>query len=101
MLDKTIKIVYSDYNLNAKEGNLTIMSPGAIRNRVSEMAGRRRMNIKKLAEAAGISYQTAYSLYHDQTSRIDFATMAGLCKALEVEVGELFKYDIEEDSPVD
>jgi putative transcriptional regulator len=71
---------------------VAIMSPGIIRNRISEVAGRRRINIKDLANAAGISYQTAYSLYHDRTSRIDFETMAGLCRALNVTVGELFEY---------
>ena len=65
---------------------------GTIINRVSEMMGRRRMNIKELEIAAGISYQTAWDIYHDRTKRIDFATIAGLCDALQADVGDLFQY---------
>lgn len=68
------------------------VAQGTIRNRVSELMGRHRMNITDLAKAAGISYQTAYALYHNRTGRIDFETLAGLCEALQVDVGEIFLY---------
>jgi putative transcriptional regulator len=66
--------------------------PGTIRNRVSELCGRKRISIAELARLAGISYQTVYSLYHDNSVQIHFSTLAALCEALNAEVGEIFEY---------
>lgn len=71
---------------------LTTVAQGTIQNKVSELMGRHRMNITDLAKAAGISYQTAYALYHNRTNRIDFETLAGLCEALKADVGDIFRY---------
>lgn len=68
------------------------VAQGTIQNKVSELMGRHRMSITNLAKSANISYQTAYSLYHNRTNRIDFETLAGLCEALKVDVGEIFCY---------
>jgi putative transcriptional regulator len=68
------------------------VAQGTILNKVSELMGRHRMNISDLSKAAGISYQTAYSIYHNRTARIDFETLAGLCEALKADVGDIFSY---------
>ncbi len=39
-----------------------------IDNRLSEVLGRRRMNVSELARGAGISRSATHKLYHDQTA---------------------------------
>ena len=40
----------------------------------------RRMTIAETARLAGVSYNTIYALYHDQTAGIEFATLNKLCE---------------------
>lgn len=63
-----------------------------IRCRLSELLGRKRMHILELAKVSGVSYPTLWSLYHEKTTRIDFNTINAICKALVVQVGDLFEY---------
>ena len=64
----------------------------AIRNRISRAMGERRLKIADLARLSGLSYQTVFDLYHGKARRIDLATLDKLCRALGVQVGELFEY---------
>ncbi len=70
---------------------------GKIINRVSEMAGRRKMQIADLAREAKISYETARRQWYGISNRIDYATLAGLCAALECQPGDLFIYGENDD----
>lgn len=65
---------------------------GTIRNRVSEIMGRRRMSITDLMHATGLSYGTAWAIYHDKNKFVSFDVIAKLCEGLGVEVGELFEF---------
>jgi putative transcriptional regulator len=65
---------------------------GMIRCKLSELLGRRRIHIRELAHNTGISYPTLWNLYHEKTTRIDFNTIDAICKALTLQVGELFEY---------
>ena len=65
---------------------------GVIRNKVSEMVGRRRMTVADLAREAKISYDAAKKLYYGHTTRIDMRTLANICSVLECEVGDLFVF---------
>ncbi len=51
-----------------------------IKNNVSLLIGMRRMTIAETARLAGVSYNTIYALYHDQTAGIEFATLNKLCE---------------------
>ena len=61
-------------------------------NNVSKLIGMKRMTISETAKIAGLSYNTVYSLYHDQTSGIDFATLNSLCYALDCNPNDLLVY---------
>ena len=63
-----------------------------IKNNVSLLIGMRRMTIAETAKLAGLSYNTVYSLYHDETSGIDFSTLNKLCYVLDCTTNDLFKY---------
>lgn len=65
---------------------------GTIRNRVSEVAGARKMQIADLAVAAGISYDTAKRLWYGRSKGVNWDTLAALCEALQCDVGDLFEY---------
>ena len=65
---------------------------GEIKNNVSELAGKKRMQISDLAREAKISYETAKRLWHDETEAVRFDTMAAICKVLDCQPGDLFEY---------
>lgn len=60
-------------------------------NKVSEVMGRRRMNVSEMARAAGIGRQTAHRLYHGD-SDVTMDVVGRVCQALGVDVGELFEW---------
>jgi len=64
----------------------------AIKNHLSREMGARRISIKALAEQADLAYGTVFALYHDQASRIEFATLDKLCRALGCGVADLLEY---------
>lgn len=63
-----------------------------IRNKLSEILGRRRMNIAALARKAGISYPAARNFYADQTRRYDADVLERICTALDCQPGDLLEY---------
>lgn len=63
-----------------------------IENRLSEILGRRRMNMSELARGAGISYSAAQKLYRDESHSFDRNVLARVCAFLGVQVGELLVY---------
>lgn len=58
--------------------------------RVRELADELGMNIRTLANQAGISYNSAHALYNGHVSRVDLDTLDRLCDVLKVEPGDLF-----------
>ena len=65
---------------------------GDIRCRLSRILGERRITQKELTEKSGLSSFTVWKFYHEKWQGIDKDTMVKLCKALGVQVGELFEY---------
>ena len=63
-----------------------------IKNNVSLLIGMRGMTIAETARLAGVSYNTIYALYHDQTAGIEFATLNKLCEVLDCTTNDLLKY---------
>lgn len=64
----------------------------AIRNRISEILGKRRINIREFATGAGLTYATAHELYHEQGKGIYYEVMDKVCAYLELQPGDLFEY---------
>jgi putative transcriptional regulator len=61
-------------------------------NRFSRLIGERRVSVKEVALATGISRTTLHDLYHDRSSRIDFATIDRLCSYFRVTTQELLEW---------
>jgi putative transcriptional regulator len=66
---------------------------GTIVNRISVIAGQRRMRISDIAREAKISHQAAKRLWYGEAKRLDLDTLHGLCEALECQPGDLFVYN--------
>ena len=66
-----------------------------VRFQVKEIAESQGLNMQKLADKSGISYSTIVDLWHDRTRRIDKDTLARLCEALGVSIGELLVWEQE------
>ncbi|MEQ1157840.1 helix-turn-helix domain-containing protein [Acinetobacter johnsonii] len=60
----------------------------------------RKLKVADLVRSTGINKSTLHKLYNDESVRIDFETIDKICKALEVEVGDLliFKKNINNQS---
>ncbi len=63
-----------------------------IDNRVSEVMGRKRINVSELARGAGISRNAAHALYHATNRQVDLDVLDRVCLFLGVQVGDLFVY---------
>ncbi|HEN9572413.1 helix-turn-helix domain-containing protein [Acinetobacter baumannii] len=58
----------------------------------------RRLKVADVVRLTGMSKTTLHKLYNDQSTRVDFETLDKLCSLLEVEVGEILKYQNDCDS---
>lgn len=63
-----------------------------IRSRVSEVMGRKRMQIADVAKAAGLRHYTVKMLFLDEAQAIYFDTLEKLCRVLDCQPGDLFEY---------
>ena len=63
-----------------------------ILNKLSEIMGKRRINMSQLSRMTGLSRGAVFNIYHEKTSNIDFETMDKLCRALKCSVGDLFEF---------
>ena len=61
-------------------------------NRLSRLIGDRRTTVRAVAQATGISYTTMLDLYHNRTTRIDFATINKLCSHFGVDTQHLLEW---------
>lgn len=70
----------------------TKIQKGGIANKVSTVAGQKRMQVSDLAREAKISYDSAKRLWYGTASRLDLSTLAGVCEALNCQPGDLLVY---------
>lgn len=70
----------------------TIIMSGTIRNKVSEMAGKRHLQIADLAREAKVSYDTAKRIWTGEAKGISWDTLASFCEALGCDISDLFEY---------
>ncbi|MBY3623614.1 helix-turn-helix transcriptional regulator [Acinetobacter sp. CUI P1] len=67
-----------------------------IRCRLGDIMKERGLTNKEVVELTGVSRNTITSLAGNATKRIDYDTLAGLCKGLQVTPGDLLEY-VEDD----
>ncbi|MEV5028528.1 helix-turn-helix domain-containing protein [Paenibacillus sp. LPE1-1-1.1] len=60
--------------------------------RLGEIMEQKGLTNKKVIELTGVSRNTITSLAADATNRIDYETLAKLCKGLDVTPGDLLIY---------
>lgn len=65
---------------------------GKIKCHLSRILGERRISQLQLARISGLSTYTINKYYHENWKGIDEATLVKLCRALKVQVGDLFEY---------
>ncbi len=66
-------------------------------NKTSELMGARRLKIADLVRGAEISRTAANSLYHATGTQLDLTVLDRVCRFLQVQPGDLFKYVPEEE----
>lgn len=64
----------------------------AIRCRLGEIMKERGLSNKEVVELTGVSRNTITSLAANATKRVDYDTLEGLCRGLEVTPGDLIEY---------
>ncbi len=57
------------------------------------MMAKRHMSLNDLADSVGISNVNLSKIKNNKVNAIRFSTLAGICKALECEPGDILKYD--------
>lgn len=63
-----------------------------IRNKLSEIMRRRRLNMAEVARLAGLTHVTVFRIYHDKTRTIELETLNKLCNALNCRVQDIFEH---------
>ena len=63
-----------------------------IRTRLHAILGERRMSMKALERASGVSYPQIHRIYHGKSTAISFGVLSGFCQALDCQPGDLLEY---------
>ena len=66
---------------------------GTIRLELDVMMAKRHVSLNDLAETVGITNVNLSKIKNNKVNAIRFSTLAGICKALECEPGDILKYD--------
>lgn len=72
------------------------MHGAVIENRLSRILGERRMSIAELARKTGAPYTSLFELYHGRAKRVDLKTLDRICRALDVQPGDILEYTSEQ-----
>ena len=68
------------------------MTTGTVRLKVPEILDERKMSTAEFAQKAGLTYNQALAIRRGAYTRVDLATIARICDALDVEPGQLFEF---------
>ncbi|ACX51191.1 transcriptional regulator, XRE family [Ammonifex degensii KC4] len=60
-----------------------------IRCKLSAILGERRIKIRELERRSGVSLNTLLSLYHERAKGVTFDVLDRICKALDIQPGDL------------
>lgn len=69
--------------------------------RLDMMLARRKMSLKNLAAATGISMTNLSILKTGKARAVRFTTLVALCRELDCQPGDLFEFDPAEPAPSD
>ena len=61
--------------------------------RIKDILLEKEMTIAEFAEKAGLHYNTALSIVNGKYKRIGLDTLSQMCRALKVDVSELFTWE--------
>ena len=61
-------------------------------NHLPRLLGERRMSVSELHRVSGVPYLSLHQLYHGRAKRADFGTLAAVCRALGIGIGDLLEY---------
>ncbi len=71
---------------------------GKIRLELDLMMTKRHVGVNDLAEQVGITNVNMSKIKNNKVNAIRFSTLAGICKALDCEPGDILKYDQNQDN---
>ena len=63
-----------------------------ITNKLSEIAGRKRMTIAEISRLSGLGYSVVQRLYNDSVKNVEIETINKLCNVLDCTPNELFEF---------
>ena len=63
-----------------------------IKNKLSELIGRKRLNMAEVARLSGLSHITLFNLYHDKNKAVQLETLNKLCWALDCKIEDIYEY---------
>jgi len=63
-----------------------------ITNKLSEIAGRKRIKIAEISRMTGIGYSTVQRLYNNEVGRIEFDVLDKLCNFLQCTPNDIFEF---------
>ena len=66
-----------------------------IRIKLSEVLGRKKMTLKKLAELANVRPNTIGDMYNEKVRKIDLDTLDRICAVLKCNISDLLQYQDE------
>jgi putative transcriptional regulator len=72
---------------------MEVSNMGRIILELDVMMAKRHMSLNDLADNVGISNVNLSKIKNNKVNAIRFSTLAGICKALECEPGDILKYD--------
>ncbi|MBR4707749.1 MAG: helix-turn-helix transcriptional regulator [Pseudobutyrivibrio sp.] len=64
------------------------------------MMAKRHMSLNDLAEQVGITNVNMSKIKNNKVNAIRFGTLAGICKALKCEPGDILKYEDSDDDEI-
>lgn len=66
-----------------------------IKNKFSEILGKKRMRMSEVARLTGLRNATLSAIYNNKCKQIAFETLNKICWALECNVQDIFEYEQE------
>ena len=63
-----------------------------IDNRLPAILGERKMSIRELSKATGVTYTMIRDVYHGERQSIKFDVVEKICKELGIQPGDIFVY---------
>lgn len=64
-----------------------------IKNKFSEILGKKRMRMSEVAKLTGLRSATLSSIYNNKCKQIAFETINKICWALDCNVQDIFEYE--------